>query len=171
MLLPERFRGQHLRHQTHFFTAPKSRPMGTGAGFEFFGLRKDGSEFPADITLGPLETKEGILVSSAIRDITERKQFERLLTEAKDAAEAVSEAKGLFLMTMSHELRTPMNGILGMTDLVLDTELTDEQREYLGLVRSSAESLMSTISDVLEFSQMDAGKLDSSRIHFLSVSS
>jgi PAS domain S-box-containing protein len=158
-LLPERFRGQHLHHQTHYFAAPKSRPMGTGAGFEFFGLRKDGSEFPADITLGPLDAKEGTLVSSAIRDITERKQYERVLTEARDAAEAANEAKGLFLMTMSHELRTPMNGILGMTDLVLDTELTDEQREDLGLVRSSAESLMSIISDVLEFSQMDAGKL------------
>jgi PAS domain S-box-containing protein len=157
MLMPERLRGHHIDLRTQFFASPRSRPM--GSGFEFHGRRKDGSEFPAEITLGPLETREGILVSSAIRDITERKRIEGVLREAKDAAEAASEAKSIFLATMSHELRTPLNGILGMTELVLDTELTVEQREFLDTVRSSAESLFSLIRDILDYSQVDSGKL------------
>ena len=157
MLMPERHRGHHIDHRMEFFAAPKCRPM--GAGFEFYGRRKDGSEFPAEITLGPLETEEGTLVSSAIRDITEQKRFEQVLREAKDAAEAANEAKTIFLATMSHELRTPMNGILGMTELVLDSELTTEQREFLGTVRSSAESLFSLINDILDYSQMETGSL------------
>jgi two-component system sensor histidine kinase/response regulator len=164
ILLPDRFRNEHSMHHDDFFRAPKTRWMGTG--IELIAKRKDGSEFPVDISLSPIKSEEGLLVSAMIIDITKRKQFEQTLKDAKEAAEAANLAKSTFLATMSHEIRTPMNGILGMTELVLDTELTADQRENLGLVRISAESLLSIVNDVLDFSKIEAGKMDLESIPF-----
>jgi len=122
---------------------------------------------PTDLRLvEPLAANAAIAIENARlyeqaqQEITERKRAEEALQEAKNAAEAASEAKSEFLARMSHEIRTPIHGIMGMAALMLDTELAQEQRQYMDILKSSTESLMAIIDDILDFSKIEAGRLE-----------
>jgi PAS domain S-box-containing protein len=161
MLVPERYKEMHPAHRQRYFDDPRPRPM--GAGLELHGRRRDGSEFPVEISLGPLQTEEGTLVSSSIRDITERKRFERALQEKNLELERANQAKDGFLATMSHELRTPLNAIIGFTGLLLmklPGPLTADQEKQLAAVQSSAKHLLSLINDLLDLAKIESGRVE-----------
>lgn len=161
VLMPPRSRRAHLAHRNGFLIEPRMRGM--GAGLELAGLRRDGSEFPVEISLSPIEGDDGRFVMSAIRDITERKRIERALQDKNQELERANRAKDDFLATMSHELRTPLNAILGFTGLLLmqlPGPLNEAQRRQLELVQSSGKHLLSLINDLLDLARIDAGRTD-----------
>ncbi|MEB0136480.1 PAS domain S-box protein [Actimicrobium sp. CCC2.4] len=140
---------------------PRDHVIAAGPGLS--GVRKDGTEFPVEISRSPLDTGEGLLVATAIRDMSERKRSERTLQEKNAALENANLAKDRFLTGMSHELRTPLNAIIGFTGTLLmrlPGPLTGDQDRQLKTIQASARHLLSLINDLLDLAKIESGKLD-----------
>jgi PAS domain S-box-containing protein len=131
-------------------------------------VRPDGEKIYVQVLKTPVyDARERVVGTQAIFwDVTDKKRAEEALRRAREDAEAASRAKSQFLATMSHEIRTPLNAVIGMTELVLDSQLNAEQRDRLEDVRKSADHLLGVINDILDFSKIEAGKMDLDRVAF-----
>jgi PAS domain S-box-containing protein len=172
VLMPSRFRTEHLHHRKVYADNPKIRNM--GKGMELFAQHKSGEEFPVEISLSTIDSEQELLVCATIRDITEQKRIQRELIDAKIKAENAAKSKQQFLANMSHEIRTPLNAIIGFTKVILKTDLTTKQIEYLTAIKTSGDTLVVLINDILDLAKVDAGKMVFETVPFrlsLSISS
>ncbi|RNL65238.1 PAS domain-containing sensor histidine kinase [Nocardioides marmoriginsengisoli] len=138
VLVPERFAGIHVAFRSGYVAGPRTRPMGLAG--DLHARRKDGSEFPVEISLAPLETEDGLLISAAVRDISERRAMQEEAERVKDE----------FFATVSHELRTPLTSLLGYSELMADLEqLSPQGRRFLSVITRSAERELRLVDDLL----------------------
>ena len=165
LLLPDRLRGAHAPHRAAYFQEPKVREM--GSGFDLLARRKDGSEFPVEIGLSPLTTKDGVLVSSAIRDITARKQGELELRRARDVAENASRELEAFSYSVAHDLRAPLRGLNGYSIALIEDHgpaLDAQAREYLQRISAGAVWMGQLIDALLGLSRVSRTELSREQV-------
>ncbi len=159
LVVPSAFRAQHYQGLAHYLATGQGPVL--GKRIEFPAVRADGTEFPVEISITPIEIDERRLFTAYLRDITERKKGEEALREARDAAEAASRFKSEFLASMSHEIRTPMTAILGYAELLVrETNDPSQQEEWSAMLRRSADYLLALVNDVLDLSKIEAGQID-----------
>jgi PAS domain S-box-containing protein len=185
LLIPEEVRAIHVNHRSRYFGHPATRPMGTGLALE--GRRKDGSRFPVEISLSPVESGDTFYVTAVIRDVTERKRVEeqlrvvqekytRELTAANQELalrnqeiERANRLKSEFLASMSHELRTPLHTVIGFSELLeeeLKGPLNDDQKRFIGHIHRDSMHLLELINEILDLSKIEAGRLELKRETF-----
>lgn len=157
MLMPEPYRSQHDGYLEHYLTTGKANVIGIGREIE--GRHKDGSTFQMHLAVNEMKLDHQRYFIGILHDLTERKRAENALISAKNAAELANHAKDSFLATMSHEIRTPLTGMLGMLEVLSLTPLNRDQEETLQAAWDSGRSLLRIVSDILDWSKIEEGKL------------
>jgi len=162
VLVPDRLRVSHFHHRRHYFDEPHTRPM--GMGLELFGRRKDGSEFPIEVSLSPFKSSDGIVATAIIRDITVRKQVQEQLRNYTAQLEASNNELESFSYSVAHDLRAPLRGIEGFSKILAEDyedQLDDQGRNYLSRIRAGALRMSQLIDDLLTISRVTRADLNS----------